>query len=156
MSLLDAYKASVSIEGWLSRQEGILLWSLARSGIGTGSIIEVGSWKGKSTVWLAYGTKSAQRERVVAIDPHSGSKEHQDSYGRVNTFDDFIRNLRLSKLERWVHPVVASSRDVASKWKGDVRLVFIDGSHEYEDVKDDFTLWFDMIHMWPWRASLLC
>lgn len=143
--VLDAFRASSSIEGWLSVNEGILLWRLARSGRGRGGIIEIGSWKGKSTIWLAYGSRSANREKVVAVDPHSGSREHKERLGTVNTRNGFLNNLRLYGVYDWVTPMVERSEELARRWTEEIRLVFIDGSHDYEDVKKDFLLWFERL-----------
>lgn len=77
------------------------------------------------------------------MDQHTGSKEHREKFGTVQTYREFIRNIRASGVDDWVIPIVGSSRGVANSWKGDIRLVFIDGSHEYLDVRDDFSLWFE-------------
>jgi len=121
---------------------GILLYTLAQSGFGTGAVVEIGSWKGKSTIWLAKGSKSAGREKVFAIDPHTGSLEHRREFGnRINTESVFRRNIERARVQDWVIPLVMTSSDAAVGWKKPVRLLWIDGSHEYEDVKKDFVLW---------------
>jgi predicted O-methyltransferase YrrM len=146
-SLRHAYEVTRGVHGWLKEEEGILLWYLARSGSGRGAVVEIGSWKGKSPIWLACASKSKRRERIVAIDPHTGSKEHLQSYGKVSTYDDFLRNLRLAGVIDWVIPIIKTSREVAQDWMGDLRLVFVDGSHEYDDVKHDFCVWFGLLGM---------
>ena len=121
---------------------GMLLYGLAKSGPGKGAIVEIGSWKGKSTIWLAKGSKSTNREKVFAIDPHTGSVEHRKALGdHVNTGREFRRNIKRAEVEDWVVPLVMRSTEAAVNWREPVRLLWIDGSHEYEDVKSDFVLW---------------
>jgi predicted O-methyltransferase YrrM len=80
MELAEAKKISNEIDGWLSDNEGELLFNLAKNCKGEGKIVEIGSWKGKSTVWLASGSKSGKNVKVYAIDPHTGSSEHKEKY----------------------------------------------------------------------------
>ncbi|MCS6951010.1 MAG: class I SAM-dependent methyltransferase, partial [bacterium] len=65
------------VEGWLTVEEGELLYQLARACKGKGVIVEIGSFKGKSTIWLAKGSLAGAGVRVFAIDPHTGSEEHR-------------------------------------------------------------------------------
>ena len=121
---------------------GILLYALAKSSLGNGVIVEIGSWKGRSTIWLASGSKSAKREKVFAIDPHTGSVELRKAFGNhINTEQEFRRNIKRTELEDWVVPLVMKSTEAVINWKAPIRLLWIDGSHEYEDVKSDFILW---------------
>src|SRR5207245_2633501 len=60
------------VPGWGTAPDSRLLFALAHHGPGSGSIVEIGSAWGRSTVFLARGSKQAGRERVYAIDPHTG------------------------------------------------------------------------------------
>ncbi|GAH29842.1 unnamed protein product, partial [marine sediment metagenome] len=80
------------IDGWLSDSEGELLYELAKKVPSGQAIVEISSWKGKSTVWLAKGTEAGQRNKVHSVDPHSGSKAHI-SEGETNTYPAFVDNL---------------------------------------------------------------
>jgi predicted O-methyltransferase YrrM len=62
------------VEGWLSDRQGRALFDAAAKATGGGAIVEIGSWKGRSTTWLASGARLAG-QRVYAIDPHRGSRE---------------------------------------------------------------------------------
>lgn len=137
MSEIEVRARVRKVEGWLHEMEGLLLYELAKKGSGKGAIVEIGSWKGKSTIWLASGSKSPGREKVFAVDPHTGSKEH----GEVQTFDEFKRNIRLTGVDDYVVPLNMTSEEAERIWKGDIRLLWIDGSHEYKDVRKDFLLW---------------
>ena len=85
-----------SIEGWISDIEGYVLYRLARDGEGEGAIVEIGSWMGKSTAWLAAGSLARKREPIHAIDTFEGSTEHQDMAvlrEAGTTFHRFTENL---------------------------------------------------------------
>lgn len=125
------------MDGWLSFKEASLLYRLAKRCTGKGAIIEIGSWKGKSTTCLARGSRKAAGTPVTAIDPHTGSSEHGD----VDTFAAFTENIRLQQVEDMVKPMRESSAQVAAKWSGPVELLWIDGAHEYEFVLQDYQLW---------------
>jgi predicted O-methyltransferase YrrM len=86
------------IEGWLSDSEGEFLYKSARGVSGRGVIVGIGSFKGKSTIWLAKGSKDGDRAKVYAIDPHTGSSEHRKR-GDVWTFDHFRENLEMAGVD---------------------------------------------------------
>ncbi len=75
--VLDIAEHIHRVVGFLTVREGMALFNLAAYGPGKGKIVEIGSFQGKSTIWLARGTMSTNRFPVVAIDPHTGSPEHQ-------------------------------------------------------------------------------
>jgi len=132
---------AAAVEGWLARAEGKLLCRLAQRCTGRGVIVEIGSWKGKSTVWLGSGSRMGSQTKVHAIDPHTGSPEHHDLFGQVWTFHEFQRNIRQVGLDDIVVPRVEASVPAASNFAEPVELIFIDGLHEYEGVKADFDAW---------------
>jgi predicted O-methyltransferase YrrM len=133
------------IEGWLYPVEGYLLYRLARDGEGRGAIVEIGSWMGLSTAWLAAGSKAAGRERVHAVDVFDGGpmlKELDVIRSEGTTYHRFTENLEGLGLFDHVEPVVAESSAAAQRWtQGAIRLLFIDGDHRYPAVRQDFDLW---------------
>ena len=137
------------IKGFLHDLEGYALFTLAATGDGIGEIVEIGSFMGRSTCWLATGSKKACRERVTAIDHFRGSPEHQAGRPYENrmivstgtTFHEFMQNIEKMQLCEYVNPVVATSEEAVSNWNKTVRLLFIDGDHSYESTKKDFELW---------------
>ncbi|MGB9794647.1 class I SAM-dependent methyltransferase [Caldisericum exile] len=140
--LEDLVTLTQSIEGWLSPTEGILLFNLAKSCEGKGYIVEIGSWKGRSTVWLGWGSKFGKNLKVFAIDPHIGSSEHIQRFGKIDTFNEFLQNIKAQKLDDIVVPLRCTSYEASTILKEPVELIFIDGAHEYDMVKQDFELWF--------------
>ena len=126
------------VEGWLGPLEGRLLYRLGRDADPSGSILEIGSWHGKSTIWLAAGAKAGRGARVVAIDPHRDSSLHA---GGESTEPILRRNLATAGVDDQVDVVVATSEDAARDWDGPVTLLWIDGDHSYESARLDFQLW---------------
>jgi|SRR3989304_4930243 len=126
----------------VNEKEGDLLFDLARKCTGKGVIIEIGSWKGKSTIRLAKGSKLGKRCKIYAIDPHVGSPQHTKIVGKVWTFDQFKKNIKEAEVEDIVVPIVATSEEAAKRWSGKpIELLWIDGNHDYEFVKQDIFLW---------------
>jgi len=129
-----------TIEGLISEIEGKRLYQLAKNCGGT--IVEVGSWKGKSTVCLALGSKAGKGGRVFAIDPHKGL---QDECAEVHqpggTELIFRENIKRAKVDDIVVPLVMKSEEAADGWTEPLSLLFIDGAHDYENVMLDFNLW---------------
>jgi len=137
------------IHGYLQDLEGFLLLLLAEQGPGTGAIVEIGSFCGKSTCWLARGSKRARREMVTAVDHFTGSPEMQRGaqieepllIDEGTTFNEFQRNIRRFGLDDYVTAIRASSEEAARQWDRPIRLLFIDADHSYEASRLDFELW---------------
>ena len=146
---LECQQRFAALEGFLADLEGYALLQLAAGGPGTRAIVEIGSFLGRSTAFLAAGSKGAGREKVVAVDHFRGSPEHQPGqrYSHPiltqegSTFNRFQQNLQRLGLEDHVTPIVTSSPEAAGRWQGPIRLLFIDGDHSYEASRQDFELW---------------
>jgi predicted O-methyltransferase YrrM len=123
------------------------LWALCEAtrsfpGVEPLNVVEIGSWKGRSTIALALGVRGRGAGRVYAIDPHTGSKEHQEVLGRVDTFGDFLHNIKKAGVAEVVEPIQSTSHDASRRFKANsVHVLFIDGSHEYLDVLRDIEDW---------------
>ena len=135
-------KNSSEIEGWLGENEAKLLYELARKCTGKGVVVEIGSWKGKSTIHLAKGSKAGKNIRVYAVDPHTGSRIQKEKFGKLWTFDEFKNNIKTAGLLDIITPIVKTSEEAAKEFKEPVELVFIDADHDYDMVKLDFELWY--------------
>ena len=131
-----ARQRASSVEGWLSDAQGRALFRAAAATTGRGAIVEIGSWKGRSTTWLASGARLAGH-RVYAIDPHRCSRE----YPGAETEYEFLANLARNGLTAVVEPLVMSSEEAAARVAGPVELLFIDGDHSSEAVRRDAELW---------------
>jgi len=79
-------KITSNVDGWLGKREGPYIYSLAKIGATRGVVVEIGSWKGKSTIWLAKGSEAVQGGKVYAIDPHIGGADQEKlGYKNINT-----------------------------------------------------------------------
>ena len=130
------------IPGFLMDNEVRFLGTLAACIPAKGAIVEIGSYKGKSTVMLAHIAAEYETGPVVAIDPHEGLSylgEVAEQY-RAPTFDDFLQNLRSAGVAAHVEAHRARSEDVARQWNRPIRFLWIDGDHSYHGCKQDFEL----------------
>lgn len=129
------------VEGFLSLNEGVFLYETAKKCSGKGVAVEIGSWKGKSTICLGLGFKAAAKLKFYAIDPHTGSAENRVNGKPVWTFDEFVGNLKAYGVCDSVNPLRETSESAAAKFGEKIELLFIDGAHDYDSVRNDFTLW---------------
>jgi predicted O-methyltransferase YrrM len=139
-----------SLRGYLAPIEGVALMLLAQHFPGEGTVVEIGSFLGKSTCWLALGAKAGERGLVHAVDwfkPLSHMAESEDATDRAcvaagSTFPLFESHVRRFGVHDQVRAMVMDSVSAAAAWPGTpIRLLFIDGHHEYESVKEDFESW---------------
>lgn len=118
------------------------LFEAARSGPGEGYIVEIGTEWGHGTCLLAGGSKSANREKVITIDSDKGTK--QSLYDTRSFWQrtpmrqaQFHMNLLFAGVQDWVIPIGWDSKNVAAILDIQIRLLFIDGGHEYEPCSND-------------------
>lgn len=141
-----------SVKGFLNPVEGDALYHAALECARRGPCLEIGSYCGKSTVYL--GTACQRAGAVLfAVDHHRGSEEHQpgEEYhdpqlydpaaGLMDSFRAFRATLRRAGLEDTVVPVVAPTRVAARQWATPLSLVFIDGGHSLEAALVDYRAW---------------
>lgn len=142
MKTLKAILSYVAtLDGWLSAHEGYFLYRSAQQAT-RGQIVEIGSWKGKSTICLAAGSKSKHNAKVTAIDPHKGEYSRGKGIGKdAPTYKEFLKNLSHAGVKDAVQAIVSTSEDAAKTWKKPISLLFIDGLHDYKHTKQDFSLW---------------
>ena len=141
-----------SVKGFLAPEEGERLYELALEAAGMGPCLEIGSYCGKSAVYLGSACK-AKQSTLFSIDHHRGSEEQQPGelyfdaelfdpfLYRVDTLGHFRMTLQASGLEDTVVPLAASSAVAARNWATPLSLVFIDGGHAYETVLTDYESW---------------
>jgi predicted O-methyltransferase YrrM len=135
-----------SVPGWLELNEGPTLYELARFLAPVPTIVELGSWKGKSTCWLASAIKDRGEGKVHAVDLWNwkpGKKQiHADE-----VFDEFNLNLQNHGLAEYVETIRMRTVDASRRWRisNQIGLLFIDASHRYAAVRADFEYWSPMV-----------
>ena len=141
-----------SVKGFLDKDEGERLYEMARLAARMGPCLEIGSYCGKSALYLGAGCRKSDGI-LFSIDHHRGSEEQQPGEGyfdpdaydprtaEVDTLPVFRQTLLKAGLEDVVVPIVGRSAVVARFWSIPLSLVFIDGGHTYEAAVGDYTAW---------------
>lgn len=136
-----AWEAAKNVPGFLGEDEARFLGMAAACSPSTGAIVEIGSFKGKSTVMLARVAQHYGLGPVVAIDPHNFNDPEFEKFRTVpdaTTFHEFQQNLQAAGVSEIVDVRRAFSHDVAAAWSGPIRFLWIDGNHTYPGAKADF------------------
>lgn len=133
----QAWEATKQIPGYLLENEAKFLGVLAAITPAKGAIVEIGSYRGRSTVMLAKVAAHYGLGSVVAIDPHNSPILLGPGSLKRSSYDDFLESLRIAGIEKNVEPHVAYSTDVSATWTRPIRLLWIDGDHSYKGAKAD-------------------
>ena len=140
------------VKGFLAPEEGMRLYGLACEAAKLGPCLEIGSYCGKSTLYLGAAC-SRRKMTLFSIDHHCGSEEQQPGelyfdaglfdpvLYRVDTFRHFQQTLKSADLEKTVVPLVTRSETAARHWGTPLGMVFIDGGHAYDTVLTDYRCW---------------
>ncbi|MCC2675403.1 MAG: hypothetical protein K0R58_2350 [Ramlibacter sp.] len=138
------HQLMTELRGGITPQEGSLLRRLA-SACRDGCIVEVGSFRGKSAIALAFGVRDieapAARPEIYCIEPH---RPFTGFYGGEFGPADrgaFYAAMGATEAFREVALVNLSSEEITPSWTRQVGLLFIDGDHHYPGVKRDFDCW---------------
>lgn len=143
------------IKGFMPEHEGKALYKWARKFSEYGPLLEIGTYCGKSSMFLSEGAQ-ANNQYVYTIDHHMGSEEHQvnEEYfdieifdelsKRINSFPLFLENINNFGIKNIV-PIVNESSLVAESWNSPLAMVFIDGGHSLETAMNDFMSWHEKI-----------
>ena len=141
-----------SVKGFLDEDEGRCLYETALAAGRRGPCLEIGSYCGKSTLYLGAACKKCS-SILFSIDHHRGSEEQQpgeeyfdpDLYdvrnGQVDTFREFRKTIASAGFEDTVVPIVCRSEVAVRHWATPLSLVFIDGGHALETVFSDYRAW---------------
>lgn len=143
--MFDFGRDIASISGWLTKNEGTFLYNQAKKSSGKLGIVEIGSWKGRSTVCLGLGVRDGNGGKVYAVDPHKDTTEHKKWSGKADTYDTysiFLENIKNAGIDEYILPIRKTSEEAAASFGKPIGFLFIDGSHHFEHVKLDYKLWF--------------
>ena len=134
------------VEGYFSSDEA---WALYVATLGCPAaeprVVEIGSYKGRSTIAIALALRDHGGGLVVSIDPHTptGKESYVIEHGVADTFDDYLANVRRAGVERYVRPERATSATARPAYDGvPIDILFVDGSHDEDDVLYDIDAWF--------------
>ena len=135
--------ATEAPEGWLTDAQAERLRARAAAA-GAGTIVEIGSFRGRSTIVLARA--AAPGASVVAIDPHAGSDRGPQEIGADSDrgdadHDAFIANLAAAGVSDRVRHVRKMSADALGDVDGPVALLYVDGAHRFRPARDDVARW---------------
>ena len=141
-----------NIKGFLDEEEAGLLYRLALEVSKSAPCLEIGSYCGKSAIFL--GTACRENKTVLfSIDHHTGSEEQQPGQeyfdpdlldketGKIDTLRLFRKTIDDFDLGNAVIPIIGQSEVIGRAWNTPLGLIFIDGSHAYESVLNDYQIW---------------
>ena len=142
---LDAALAAIEgVEGWLSDDQARRLWDAGREVAAPGRIVEIGSFRGRSTIVLSRA--AAEGVEIVAIDPHGGGdrgpQEIDPDAERGNEDNrTFNANLERAGVAGRVRHVRRMSNDALGDVEGPIHVLYVDGAHRYAPARDDIAAW---------------
>lgn len=144
-------------KGFMPEDEGALLHRIALARLPHGPALEVGTYCGKSAIYLGAAARTVSAAGggavVFTVDHHRGSEENQAGWehhdpsvvdpelGLMDTLGQFRKNIARAGLEEHVVAVVGASTTVAAHWRTPLSLLFIDGGHGEEPARADLAGW---------------
>jgi predicted O-methyltransferase YrrM len=149
LELLDLARAA---RGFMPHAEGLALHRRALERLPLGPVLEVGTYCGKSALYLGAAGRRVGG-LVLTVDHHHGSAENQEGWehhdpdlvdpvsGRIDTLPFFRRTIEQARLEDVVVAVVGESSTVAAYWRTPLSMLFIDGGHGADPAHADYAGW---------------
>lgn len=141
-----------TVKGFLDPIEGEALYLYAKQYVRNDPCLEIGSYCGKSSVYLGSAVKEND-QKLYSIDHHKGSEEQQpgEEYfdsdlinaegNGIDTLPFFLETIEKSKLDKFVIPIVSSSEEAYQDFTLNFDMVFIDGGHSEKAAQKDYELW---------------
>ncbi len=146
------FKFASNIKGFMHDDEALLLYQTSLKAAGSGALLEIGSYCGKSAYFIGLAAK--EKDSVLfSIDHHKGSEEQQmgqeyfdpdlfdTKTNRINTLPLFEKTIEKASLKDNVVAIVAESSIAGKMWSTPLSMLFIDGGHSLDDVLKDYDTW---------------
>lgn len=146
-----------TVKGFLDPIEGESLYLYAKQYVRNDPCLEIGSYCGKSSVYLGSAVKE-NGQKLYSIDHHKGSEEQQpgEEYfdsdlinaegNGIDTLPFFLETIEKSKLDNFVIPIVSTSEEAYQDFTLNFDMVFIDGGHSEKAAQKDYELWSQRIN----------
>jgi predicted O-methyltransferase YrrM len=140
----DVLARLAGVQGWLTDAQARALWDAARDVRAEGRIVEIGSFRGRSTIVLASAAEPGVE--VVAIDPHGGGDRGPqqitpDATRGDEDFAAFHANLRRAGVEDRVRHARLPSQSALHDVDGPIDLLYVDGAHRFRPARADIEQW---------------
>jgi len=138
--------------GFMPDDEGLALHAAALDAAGRGPMVEIGTYCGKSSIYLAAAAR-ARGSVVFTVDHHRGSEENQPGQlyhderfadplsGGLDTLPEFRRTMTRAGLDDCLVAVIGRSEVVARHWHHPLGGLFIDGGHSEVAAQADYACW---------------
>jgi predicted O-methyltransferase YrrM len=144
VSFEEALAAVDEVDGWMTEAQLRRLWKAARAARAGATIVEIGSFRGRSAIVLARGARD--RTRVVAIDPHAGSDRGPGEIeGSLDAGEEdsaaFRANLAAAGVADRVEHLRLTSERAHDSVAGQIDVLHVDGAHRYAPARDDVAGW---------------
>ncbi len=151
----DLLSHALAAKGFMPEDEGELLHRVARERLAHGPALEVGTYCGKSAIYLGAAAREVGGDQAVVftVDHHRGSEEnqagweHHDAslvdaeFGLMDTLPVFRRTIARAGLKDHVVAVIGRSTMVSKHWTIPLSLLFIDGGHAEVHAQNDYSGW---------------
>jgi predicted O-methyltransferase YrrM len=148
----ELLRAAQAATGFMPPAEGLALHDAVAHYAAVGPVLEIGSYCGKSTIYLAAAAR-ARNQQTITVDHHRGSEEHQPGWeyhdptmidqqiGKIDTLPRLRTTLANAGLEDDVIVIVGRSQALAGIWTTPLGLLFIDGGHTDQAAQADYEGW---------------
>lgn len=140
----ETFRAIAEVQGWMTRGQAAKLWDRAGELRPGATVVEIGSFHGRSAIVLA--TSAPAGVRIFTIDPHGGNDrgpQEIDGFEQEAEQDHhtFLANLTRAGVRDRIHHLRKYSDDAIGDVDGMVDLLYIDGAHRYAPAVADIRRW---------------
>ena len=134
----------IRFESCLSHDQGMWLHNRVKELPEDAIIVEVGTWRGKSTAYMGLACKFTSR-KIYAVDTWKGTESEQETYHKDAKTQDikeqFLQNMLSLDVLQFITPIVGLSHEVALSFDKKIDMLFIDADHSTEAVLLDLKSW---------------